>query len=65
MDIKDRWLTLAASGAIIPETREAALTVPTSCSGKTRTAVGERVAGRASGSLSTFTPSTALTAGKT
>lgn len=64
MDIKDRWLTLATSRAIIPEAREAALTVPTSCSGKTRTAVCERVAGGASGSSTTFTPSTALTAGK-
>lgn len=64
MDNKDRWLTLAASRAIVPEARETALTVPTSCSGETWTAVGERVAGGASGSLTTFAPSTALTAGK-
>lgn len=65
MNFKNRRLTLAASRAIIPITREAALTVPTSCSRTTWTAVGERMAGGANGSLPTFTPSTALTAGKT
>lgn len=65
MKITDIWLTLAASRTVIPVAREAALTVPTSSSSATWTAVGERMAGGANGCWSTFTPSTALTAGKT
>lgn len=61
----DRLLTLAASRAVVPVAREAALAVPTSRSRATQTTLGERVAGGASGSWTTFTPSTALTAGKT
>lgn len=58
-------LTLAASRAVIPVAREAALTVPTSRSRATQTTLGDRMAGGASRSWPTFTPSTPLTAGKT
>lgn len=63
--IRDRWLTLAASRAIVPVAGKAALTVPTSSPWVTWTAVGERMAGGAKGSWPTFTPLTALTAGET
>lgn len=64
VNVKDRWLTLAASGAVIPVAREAALAVAASRSGATQTTLGERMAGGARGSWPTFTPSTALTTGK-
>lgn len=61
----DRWLTLAAGGAVVPVAWETVLTVTTSSTRAARTAVGERMAGGTSGSWPTFTPPTALTAGET
>lgn len=61
---KDR-LTLATRSAVVPETREATLTVATACSWLTRAAVGENIAGGLLGSWPTFTSPTALAARET
>lgn len=59
------WLTLAAGGAVVPVTWEAALAVTTSGPRAAWTAVGERMAGGANGGWPAFTPPTALAAGET